>query len=107
MILPTASHTKDPISSHIAEEQHKPKRVKNITLVYNILKVSDKPLTSRELYYFAEGIFKAHKVDKYEVARRLSDLKRLDRVRSQGVRKCRISDKLMGTYSTPEQRELF
>jgi len=107
MILPTAHHTNDPISSEIAEKQHKPKRVKNITIVYNVLKISSKPLTSRELFEYAEQVFIGHNIDKYEVARRLSDLKRLGKVVQGPVRKCGVCNKLLGTYSTDPQMELI
>lgn len=67
LFLPQATHTHDPLTSHMAEESHKEKRVYNIGLVLEV--VYSFPNHTREWYSNKLGM------DKIEVSRRLTDLK--------------------------------
>lgn len=54
--------------------------------------------TSRELYQHYSNIFKEHKINKYEVSRRLSDLFKACLVSQGDRRRCRVTDDSLLTW---------
>jgi hypothetical protein len=88
----------DPDSSRDAALSMRPHRIANIWRVQFIMQKYDDPITSRELFQYNSAYFEAHRMDKYEIARRLSDLKRIGKVIICASRPCRASKKKHATY---------
>ena len=81
---PSASRREDPISSHLAEKEinQSGSRKSQQIIIYELVKQYPGS-TSRELTQWCE-------LDRYQIARRLADLKNMGLVEQGPIRNCRI-----------------
>ena len=100
------SRKSDPASSKAAGNiVNKKTRQSNTKFVLEIMqrRAHRHAMTSRELFYSYRIHFKRKGIDKYEVARRMSDLKRMKLIEFCAMRSCVYAKKHLSTYRAVEK----